>query len=82
MNRADARDLAVDTITQLGLSPHVIDYPAELSGMQKRVALARAIADKPEILLFDEPTSGLDPITGGVIDRLTPKPSKVWAQQR
>ena len=72
MNRADARDLAVDTITQLGLSPQVIDqYPAELSGgMQKRVALARAIADKPELLLFDEPTSGLDPITGGVIDRL------------
>jgi phospholipid/cholesterol/gamma-HCH transport system ATP-binding protein len=72
MNRADARNLAVDTITQLGLSPQVIDqYPAELSGgMQKRVALARAIADKPEILLFDEPTSGLDPITGGVIDRL------------
>ena len=65
-------DLAVDTIPQLGLSPQVIDqYPAELSGgMQKRVALARAIADKPEILLFDEPTSGLDPITGGVIDRL------------
>ena len=72
MKRTDARDLAVDTITQLGLSPQVIDqYPAELSGgMQKRVALARAIADKPEILLFDEPTSGLDPITGGVIDRL------------
>ena len=72
MNRTDARDLAVDTITQLGLSPQVIDqYPAELSGgMQKRVALARAIADKPEILLFDEPTSGLDPITVGVIDRL------------
>ena len=72
MNRTDARDLAIDTITQLGLSPQVIDqYPAELSGgMQKRVALARAIADKPEILLFDEPTSGLDPITGGVIDRL------------
>ena len=38
--------------------------------MQKRVALARAIVDEPEILPFDEPTSGLDPITGGVIDRL------------
>lgn len=72
MSKGEARDLAAETITQLGLAPHVIDqYPAELSGgMQKRVALARAIADKPEILLFDEPTSGLDPITGGVIDRL------------
>jgi phospholipid/cholesterol/gamma-HCH transport system ATP-binding protein len=72
MTRQKARDLAAETITQLGLAAHVIDqYPAELSGgMQKRVALARAIADKPEILLFDEPTSGLDPITGGVIDRL------------
>ena len=72
MTRQQARDIAAETITQLGLAAHVIDqYPAELSGgMQKRVALARAIADKPEILLFDEPTSGLDPITGGVIDRL------------
>ena len=72
LSRDDARQIARDTITQLGLAPDVIDqYPAELSGgMQKRVALARAIADKPEILLFDEPTSGLDPITGGVIDSL------------
>ena len=72
MTRQQARDIAAETITQLGLAAHVIDqYPAELSGgMQKRVALARAIADTPEILLFDEPTSGLDPITGGVIDRL------------
>ena len=70
--RDEARQIAKDTVTQLGLAPDVIDqYPAELSGgMQKRVALARAIADKPEILLFDEPTSGLDPITGGVIDSL------------
>ena len=72
LSRDEARQIAKDTITQLGLTPDVIDqYPAELSGgMQKRVALARAIADKPEILLFDEPTSGLDPITGGVIDSL------------
>ena len=72
LSKTELRDIAAETITQLGLAAHVIDqYPAELSGgMQKRVALARAIADKPEVLLFDEPTSGLDPITGGVIDRL------------
>ena len=39
-------------------------------GMQKRAALARAIAVEPEVLLFDEPTSGLDPITGGLICNL------------
>jgi len=72
LTRKVARDFAADIVSQLGLDGAVVDqYPAELSGgMQKRVALARAIADKPEILLFDEPTSGLDPITGGVIDNL------------
>jgi len=45
--------------------------PSELSGgMRKRVALARAIALNPEILLYDEPTTGLDPITSDVINDL------------
>ena len=72
LTKRESKEIAKDIITQLGLSPQVIElFPAELSGgMQKRVAIARAIADKPEILLFDEPTSGLDPITSGVINDL------------
>jgi len=49
-------------------------YPASLSGGQKkRVALARAIALTPEIILYDEPTTGLDPITSDVINELVIK---------
>ena len=47
------------------------NMPSELSGgMQKRVALARAIINKPNILFFDEPTTGLDPISADVINKL------------
>jgi len=46
-------------------------FPSDLSGgMQKRAALARSIAVKPQIMIYDEPTTGVDPITGGAVDRL------------
>ncbi|HVZ06448.1 ABC transporter ATP-binding protein [Rhodopila sp.] len=72
VTRNAARTTANDFLQQVGLAPTVGDlYPAELSGgMQKRVALARAIASQPDILFFDEPTTGLDPIMGAVIDGL------------
>ncbi|MBV8061767.1 MAG: ATP-binding cassette domain-containing protein [Alphaproteobacteria bacterium] len=75
MKKKEARDLAIATLGSVGLSPAVGDlYPAELSGgMQKRVALARAIAAKPEIIFFDEPTTGLDPIMSDVINELIVK---------
>jgi phospholipid/cholesterol/gamma-HCH transport system ATP-binding protein len=53
----------------VGLSEHIEKNPSELSGGQRRrVAIARAMAAKPRILLYDEPTTGLDPITSVTID--------------
>ncbi|AIL65036.1 putative ABC transporter ATP-binding protein [Rickettsiales bacterium Ac37b] len=74
----EAKDLAINTLKLVGLDQQVAElYPAELSGgMQKRVALARAIAYKPEIIFFDEPTTGLDPIMANVINNLIVKCSK------
>jgi phospholipid/cholesterol/gamma-HCH transport system ATP-binding protein len=70
--REEARTRANDYLQEVGLAASVGDLsPAELSGgMQKRVALARAIASQPDIMFFDEPTTGLDPIMGAVIDGL------------
>ena len=69
---AEAKKIAINTLARVGLDSHVADLlPVELSGgMQKRVALARAIADQPEIIFFDEPTTGLDPIMSDVINHL------------
>lgn len=75
MTRAHAKEIALEKLAAVGLTPEVAELsPSELSGgMQKRVGLARAIADKPEIIFFDEPTTGLDPIMADVINDLIVK---------
>ena len=71
----EAREVAIAKLGAVGLGPEIGElYPSELSGgMQKRVALARAIAREPEIIFFDEPTTGLDPIMADVINDLIVK---------
>ncbi len=75
LSKKQARKIAVEKLHDVNLKDDVLDkYPSELSGgMQKRVALARAIATNPDIIFFDEPTTGLDPITSGMINELIVK---------
>jgi phospholipid/cholesterol/gamma-HCH transport system ATP-binding protein len=66
----DAADRRVEEILGfVGLAEHIDKMPSALSGGQRRrVAIARAMAAKPRVLLYDEPTTGLDPITALTID--------------
>lgn len=62
IERAQAKQIALATLTRVGLAHYADDYPHILSGgEQQRVALARAIAPRPSIMCMDEPFSGLDP---------------------
>ncbi len=71
MSRAEMRDRAMFCIERVNLKGAENKYPSEISGgMQKRVAIARAIALNPKYLFCDEPNSGLDPKTSILIDEL------------
>ena len=65
------RNIVLTKLQAVGLRGAAHLYPAELSGgMARRVALARAMATDPEVLIYDEPFTGLDPISMGMIVRL------------
>ena len=71
MTRGEMRDRAMFCLERVNLKGAENKYPSEISGgMQKRVAIARAIALNPRYLFCDEPNSGLDPKTSILIDEL------------
>ena len=69
MPSVEVRSRIVEVLGFIGLEDYIDRMPSELSGGQRRrVAIARAMAAKPNLLLFDDPTSGLDPITATTVD--------------
>jgi len=69
--RSQIKNLVAERLSEVGMAGTEDKLPSELSGgMKKRVAMARALATSPKIVLYDEPTSGLDPINARVIDDL------------
>ena len=67
----DTEELIEQSLRSVGLLDAIDKMPSELSGgMKKRIALARTLILKPEIILYDEPTTGLDAVTSGEISEL------------
>jgi phospholipid/cholesterol/gamma-HCH transport system ATP-binding protein len=77
LSEKEIREIVIENLHRVQLGDILDKMPSELSGgMRKRVGLARAIINKPKILLYDEPTSGLDPVTSDAINQLMIKLAK------
>lgn len=71
VSQMEVDQMVMETLEDVGLAHTVDMMPAELSGgMRKRIALARTLILKPELILYDEPTTGLDPVTSREIIEL------------